>query len=820
MDTNTHSYDQMDPAEEDMLRCQMIEDGYAYNQESQDILDGPLHSSSSSITSSGFGASTIVEQVVVQDKSSSLTHGRENELNSKPKKPLAHWLVKPHKDIQAGYIRTLENTLLKRKRIPTSLAEREVLKLARKKLSPEDEGTDYNDELEEDILVSFHDDVKDRELQERVSLALRQYETIKFDFSPDMRPHLRSFFHQYEYTYAVIMELSKLEHSVAIVRIATFFDLWDDDNNTFLSDALDYRKLEQRCKGQVAALTSLQEQAITYKLIQTPMSHTFTTARGGGTEYGSEFVQMKRTLYEAIGLLSFHVMMRMEGGSVRGNMKSFEESDHVSDYLLKTNKQEKPQSPFARIYLYVIKQVRKLELVRRKEHFLREKMWMDPTTQKVYGTCYYEIYDTIEDFVGGLMNKDTQYELWDMYYSKQSVRAAVIYALTFGKDSDLKDHRGEWGLVAFRRHLYCAVLETAWLHCDPEKPKQFMAQVYIDDELDTRPIHKSCMEMERDENGNVYPIIQMLRDQGYDNAEIETAAAIIGRALYPVKTDGHELCLFMKGVGGSGKSSLCKLIQSFYENHDVAILANKTEEVFGLESFIDKKLILAMDLTKAANIDVGDMLSLTTGDPVAIRRKNKGQIFTEILAHFVGACNRFPSTWMDIDGNFLRRLFHLDFPNVPKVPDETFKNRLVNSGGMAYRFFNIAYQRLRNGLSREASFWDQIPERFLKNRMEFLANTNKIVAFLEDCRSQIQLDDRNYWLEEDFVARFVKWCKRYQLKIEQDDTDPKLLASKLLQMGLKRLNVSKMWPLVATAERKPLLVHGEFFIVGMKFLND
>lgn len=63
----------------------------------------------------------------------------------------------------------------------------------------------------------------------------------------------------------------------------------------------------------------------------------------------------------------------------------------------------------------------------------------------------------------------------------------------------------------------------------------------------------------------------------------KVAFAMIGRLLYDTgEMDKWEVILWILGRAGTGKSTLCKIAQLFYQQDDVAILSNNIEEQFGL----------------------------------------------------------------------------------------------------------------------------------------------------------------------------------------------------------------------------------------------
>jgi phage/plasmid-associated DNA primase len=249
------------------------------------------------------------------------------------------------------------------------------------------------------------------------------------------------------------------------------------------------------------------------------------------------------------------------------------------------------------------------------------------------------------------------------------------------------------------------------------------------------------------------------------------AAAMLGRLLYNPNVDNRDVLLYLRGVGGSGKSSVLKMVQGWFERDEVAILANKTEEIFGLENYLHKKIIVAADLTKDANLDTGDILSIVSRDTLSIRRKNKSQVYENLDCHFIAAGNDFPVKWADTEGNFLRRIFIIDTPIPPQRSDPDFRRRLMKSGGHSLRFCNVAFLQMMISLPRDADFWTQIPERFLKNRLRFLANTSSLLAYVydqKDCQF-LETGEHLYCLEKEFTEQYHRWCTKYGHKNVEDE---------------------------------------------------
>ena len=80
--------------------------------------------------------------------------------------------------------------------------------------------------------------------------------------------------------------------------------------------------------------------------------------------------------------------------------------------------------------------------------------------------------------------------------------------------------------------------------------------------------------------------------------------ALLGRLLYEVgQRDNWQVLLFVKGMAGSGKSTIAKLIRNCYPSHLVGTLGSKMEETFGLSAIADK-LSLGLARLGAASFEL------------------------------------------------------------------------------------------------------------------------------------------------------------------------------------------------------------------------
>jgi hypothetical protein len=78
-------------------------------------------------------------------------------------------------------------------------------------------------------------------------------------------------------------------------------------------------------------------------------------------------------------------------------------------------------------------------------------------------------------------------------------------------------------------------------------------------------------------------LTKLLDDQEIPENAKKVVYGLIGRLFYEVgEMDDWQIILWLLGRANSGKSTICKIAQLFYQEEDVAVISNNIEEQFGL----------------------------------------------------------------------------------------------------------------------------------------------------------------------------------------------------------------------------------------------
>lgn len=210
-------------------------------------------------------------------------------------------------------------------------------------------------------------------------------------------------------------------------------------------------------------------------------------------------------------------------------------------------------------------------------------------------------------------------------------------------------------------------------------------------------------------------------------------AIFFGRMLFDVgEMDNWEVFGYIKGMAGTGKSTIFNVLQSIYMKQFVGKIENNAERVFGQSTWDRALIILGTELGNGVSLSVEFFKSWVTGEPVQLARKYKDPVVTKITAPGIGAGNE--SLGLNDQANSIaRRLLMVHFarsvPSEVSVTDvgERLKLEMFNiivKGAMAYR-------ALREHVGRQ-SIWAPgvLPPYFHETRDAQQRNNSVIEDFM------------------------------------------------------------------------------------------
>lgn len=185
----------------------------------------------------------------------------------------------------------------------------------------------------------------------------------------------------------------------------------------------------------------------------------------------------------------------------------------------------------------------------------------------------------------------------------------------------------------------------------------------------------------------------LMEIQELDSESREWLYAFLGRCLYNVgEKDKWQVILFVKGIAGSGKSTIAKVLRTIYPPKMVGTLSSNIEEKFGLSNIYDKLMFMCTEVKKDWTLNQADFQSMISGEEVSVAVKHEKARDVEWKVPGFLAGNEM-ARWIDASGSMSRRLMVFEFAKVvPKhKSDPQLFDKIEKNIGRLLRKINLSY---------------------------------------------------------------------------------------------------------------------------------
>jgi len=266
----------------------------------------------------------------------------------------------------------------------------------------------------------------------------------------------------------------------------------------------------------------------------------------------------------------------------------------------------------------------------------------------------------------------------------------------------------------------------------------------------------------------------------------------IGRLFFPPDNDSLQTTLLVKGPNDTGKSMKAKIIEAMFRPDAIGTIQKNQEQVFGMESYIDKEIIIAFDMPEQMSsiISVDLFKGMSSGEHINIPQKNKKAITRKWKIPSVLCSNYYPD-YQDKGGAMSKRYMIEEYTNIVKNKDSTLLDYIIKNElpSIIYKACKTYKELLDNGLNK--TFNDIRPEYFQRTNEEYIRSTNILYQFLTQPDStdsegniyKIEFNENYETLMSEIQNKFKYWCKYNNYKNNKISTDD----STFSQMGLKRV---------------------------------
>lgn len=371
-----------------------------------------------------------------------------------------------------------------------------------------------------------------------------------------------------------------------------------------------------------------------------------------------------------------------------------------------------------------------------------------------YGTdCYHQIYTptgspthawekrcSIKTFIHQCAPKEVRSDVWLHMTSTPTIVKSVVDYLVECNDLEFIPVVPNRHVFAFNNGIYIAwdkshdadtwgvfhPYDTQPVSCDVVAAKYFRQDFKIDE-----------YESYADWYDVPTPDFQTIMDsQGWSPEVCRVWYAMLGRCLYDVgNIDEWQIMPFVKGVAGSGKSTMGSVLRHLYAASDVGIMSSNIEKKFGLSQFCNKFAFICFEVKENFGLDQAEMQSLISGEEISMAVKNKDAVVVKWTAPGLLFGNE-SGGWIDASGSISRRMLMFECNKTVNRIDPKLGRKIGESIAPILYKCNMAYRQLVHDASHTpGSLWNHLETLtpYFKDAQKKMAkNISPLKAFIEE----------------------------------------------------------------------------------------
>jgi|UniRef100_A0A6C0IX97 hypothetical protein len=462
-------------------------------------------------------------------------------------------------------------------------------------------------------------------------------------------------------------------------------------------------------------------------------------------------------------------------------------------------------TPFQQAYWYLMRKLYELGYRRYKKKLLYSRV-INPDNVFTH-TFKFEV--EIEDFVYKMITPYDQAEIWKGMTSQGVHFSSLIDYLGSVNDPHLPVLQKDRYVHSFRNGLYFVKHDVFVPFQQAKIPNDCIACKYhpilfndydkfrgvdfegVTDE--TSPLGRpSIVDTAYDIPTPLFDKIML--DQNFPYQVRVWLYVMMGRMLYWARDeDNWQVWMFHFGTANTGKSTMCQIMQQyFFERHDIGIISNQFEKMFGLWGLRESLAVFCSEVGEDFSMDRTDLQSMITAETVTIRRKNlmSDNSFDWVVPGMFGG-NYIPN-WKDPQGAMARRLLIWYYLNAVKVDNTLFKRMEQESGNIILKC-NRFYRAALIHVGRQ-ELWSVLPRYFWQQRTMLQSETSPIHGFFSSDEVQIvkkptgEIDESVYIPLTTLAKIFNEWKKQSNKGVVKwaKDTYQKALSDMGLPMPIKK----------------------------------
>lgn len=421
-------------------------------------------------------------------------------------------------------------------------------------------------------------------------------------------------------------------------------------------------------------------------------------------------------------------------------------------------------------------------LLRRLEHAgykrFGEDCYHQRYTDKGHATRAWEKACTIKEFINYSCRKETNFQEWRWLTEHQGVAEYMHKRLVEGMELEFPELKVNRHLISFRNGIF---------HCKECIFLGYEARVRTMDQQMDDAAHQSDMaatdvlesdvaamrffdvdfpvELMDGRSFHDFPTPMLDSVLNYQRMPPDVQFwlwAFIGRMFFALHDMDHwQSVVFIKGIAGTGKSTLIDLLRYIFPPDYVGSLSSNIEQQFGLQNMYDKLIWVCPEVKENFQLNLSDLQSMVSGELVVVARKNLSPVTVQWSSPGFMVGNEIPP-WKDVAGALMRRFVMFAFER--KVETEDLNPRLQENlrAEIAYIVPKVVCAYLSAcEHTRNQDLWSVLPEYFQKTRDKFLTSISPLADYLANGNEFVNAPNA-YVSRDDFWSAFTNWAKTFR----------------------------------------------------------
>jgi hypothetical protein len=536
------------------------------------------------------------------------------------------------------------------------------------------------------------------------------------------------------------------------------YELWGLDPNARVS----YERIDEEYKRSLFQILQVYQLLLEYNLIGTKNQQSILNQRNLAKVFEVVYYQHELLIAEQkwVGMSD-----PGEDARVPDEIQLFKFSPF--DYAR--------NNPFQNLLIYVLRQ-----LYAKQYRRLGSDCYKQVKTEQGMNTHSWKKVCSVREFVNKHVQKETNYEMWlaltasnhtdvrvtDYLIQHEDVEFPVLVVdrhlfafrnglLRLGGFIDVTKPKTEENLRDPSFHPYEEPIpesEVACKYFDEElSPEYFNRGIYEDWYTIPTPHFEKIMEDQKIPDKDI-----QFSDKTKYNLENprEMMYIMSGRMCYEVgQYDNWQVIPFIEGIANTGKSTILKVINRFFNMENVGIMASNMQPQFWASSLYDKFIFLCYETRHDFAIPQGEFQSAVSGDEMCIQIKFKTALSLRWVTPGFMAGNQVPN-YVDASGSMTRRLVVFNFSQKVGKVDPGLLDKLFSEVPALLVKCNYAY------LSAVLEFgnrpvWEWWGPYFQRTSDQIKSQVRPITKFLQGKGSELYFRDRRaYMMMEEFRDAF------------------------------------------------------------------